>query len=48
MLIMRLTSLLRRSFKVVNLGKLSYAKGLEEQKKFVEIVKKAKDQEEAL
>ncbi|KAL6740630.1 hypothetical protein Aduo_013971 [Ancylostoma duodenale] len=43
---MRITSLLFRSFKVVNLGKLSYAKGLEGQKKFVEIVKKAKDQED--
>ncbi|VDK55088.1 unnamed protein product [Cylicostephanus goldi] len=34
--------------RIVNLGKLSYAKGLEEQKKFVEIVKQAKLQNDVL
>ncbi|KAK6748744.1 hypothetical protein RB195_001395 [Necator americanus] len=42
---MRLSSLFYRSFKVVNLGKLSYVEGLQQQKKFVDIVKKGRDQE---
>uniref|UniRef100_A0A7I4YJQ0 lipoyl(octanoyl) transferase n=1 Tax=Haemonchus contortus TaxID=6289 RepID=A0A7I4YJQ0_HAECO len=46
--IMRLSSLLSRCFKLVNLGKLSYAKGLEEQHKFLDLAKKAKEKEETL
>ncbi|KAK6055026.1 biotin/lipoate A/B protein ligase family protein [Cooperia oncophora] len=45
---MRHSLLLKHSFKVVNLGKQSYAKGLEEQQKFLDLVKKAKENESAL
>uniref|UniRef100_W6NSB4 Octanoyl-[acyl-carrier-protein]:protein N-octanoyltransferase LIPT2, mitochondrial n=1 Tax=Haemonchus contortus TaxID=6289 RepID=W6NSB4_HAECO len=45
---MRLASLLSRYFKLVNLGKLSYAKGLEEQHKFLDLAKKAKEKDEIL
>ncbi|KAK5983106.1 Octanoyltransferase [Trichostrongylus colubriformis] len=44
---MRFTIKLSRSFKLVELGQLSYAKGLEEQQKFLELVKKAKEKEQA-
>ncbi|KHJ82067.1 biotin/lipoate A/B protein ligase family protein [Oesophagostomum dentatum] len=39
---MRLTSSYCRHFTVISLGKLSYSKGLEQQKKYVELVKKAR------
>ncbi|VDM57554.1 unnamed protein product [Angiostrongylus costaricensis] len=45
---MRLCSLSYRSFKFVNLGRLRYAEGLEQQKKYLDIVKKHKVQGDCL
>lgn len=45
---MRLSSLIKRSFKVVNLGRLSYTEGLKQQQKFLDLVKKAKAEEASL
>ncbi|VDL63126.1 unnamed protein product [Nippostrongylus brasiliensis] len=44
---MRASQLLNRSFHVVNLGKLSYSMALEQQQKFLEIVKKSKSSEQS-